>query len=162
MAAEHTPAVERAAAAEKVRLEAEGTGLANSLQAQGLAQAEATRANGQAEAEAIKAKGEAEAATNLLLAQAYETYGQQAVIDRVLAALPAMIEAAAKPLGEIDNITVLGDAAGASKVTTLATDLLTQVPAVAKATTGLDVVALLSSFLATPGNGHSELATKDA
>lgn len=161
-AAARAVAVERAAAAERVRLESEGTGLANSLKAQGLAQAEATRANGQADAEAIRAKGEAEAATNALLAEAYEKYGQQAVIDRVLAALPAMIEAAAKPLGDIDNITVLGDPAGASKITGLATDLLTQVPAVAKAATGLDIMGLLSSFLATNVNGHAQLGAKDA
>ncbi len=164
-AAAKAVAVERKAAAEKVRLESEGTGLANSLKAQGLAQAEATRAIGQADAEAIRAKGEAEAATNTLLAEAYEKYGQQAVIERVLAALPAMIEAAAKPLGNIDNITVLGDPAGASKVTTLATDLLTQVPAVAKATTGVDLVGLLSSFLAGngsgSGNGHAQVTAKD-
>ena len=154
-AAAKAVAVERAAAAEKVRLESEGTGLANSLKAQGLAQAEATRANGQADAEAIRAKGEAQAATNTLLAEAYEKYGQQAVIDRVLAAFPAMIEAAAKPLGDIDSITVLGDAQGASKITGLATELLTQVPAVAKAATGLDLMGLLSTFLA----GHVDHGT---
>jgi flotillin len=140
--------VERAAAAEKVRLESEGTGQANAVKAQGLAQAEATKANGLAEATAIQAKGEAQAATNALLAEAYEKYGQQAVIDRVLAALPAMLEAAAKPLGDIDSITVLGDAAGASKVTNLATDLLMKVPAVAKAATGLDLQSLLANYLA--------------
>jgi flotillin len=160
-AAARAVAVERAAAAEKVRLESEGTGLANSLKVQGLAQAEATRATGIADAEAIKAKGQAEAEVKELLAQAYAKYGEQAVIDQVLAALPAMLEAAAKPLGNIDNITVLGEASGAHGVTGLATELVTKVPAVVKAATGLDITALLSGYLSqrtVPTNGASTLS----
>ncbi|PZR53509.1 hypothetical protein DNL40_08400 [Xylanimonas oleitrophica] len=161
-AAARAVAVERAAAAEKVRLESEGTGLANSLKVQGLAQAEATRATGLADAEAIKAKGQAEAEVKELLAQAYDKYGEQAVIDQVLAALPAMLEAAAKPLGNIDNITVLGDGSNAGAVTNLATDLMTKVPAVVKATTGLDITTLLAGFLAERTPAPAEVVTAEA
>ncbi|MDR0436197.1 MAG: hypothetical protein LBH11_05485 [Propionibacteriaceae bacterium] len=129
--------VKKAAEANKDRLEAEGLGEAN-----------ATRARGLAEGEAIRAKGEAEAQVKELLAAAYEKYGQQAVIDRVLAALPEIFAAAAKPLGEIDNITVVGSADGASGVQQLVTDLTTSVPATVKATTGLDITALIAEYLA--------------
>lgn len=70
-----------------------------------------------------------------------------------------MIAAAAKPLGDIDSITVLGDAQGASKITGLATDLLTQVPAIAKAATGLDVMGLLATFLAGHVDGGHKAVT---
>ncbi len=124
------------------------------VQAQGEAEASATQAVGLAEAAAIKAKGEAEAQVKELLAQAYEKYGQQAVIDRILAAMPEMLAAAAKPLGDIDNITVLGNADQASGVSKLATDLVTQIPAIVKAGTGFDIAEWLTSYMkqqTTPG-----------
>jgi flotillin len=140
--------VKKAAEANKDRLEAEGLGEAN-----------ATRAKGLAEGEAIRAKGEAEAQVKELLAAAYEKYGQQAVIDRVLAALPEIFAAAAKPLGEIDNITVVGSADGASGVQQLVTDLTTSVPATVKATTGLDITALITEYL-TNNNGKLKSSAK--
>jgi flotillin len=114
---------------------------------EGLGVAEAIRAQGLAEAEAIRAKGQAEAEVKELLAAAYEKYGQQAVIDRILAALPEMLAQAAAPISGIDNITVIGGADGAAGVTKLATNLLTELPAVVKAATGLDINAWLKSFM---------------
>jgi flotillin len=99
-----------------------------------------------AEAEAILAKGQAEAEVKELLAAAYEKYGQQAVIDRILAAMPDMLERAAAPIGDISNLTVIGGADSASGVTKVATNLLSELPAVVKATTGLDLNAWLTSF----------------
>jgi flotillin len=131
----------------------EGQGEAEATRALGLAQAEAIKAQGLAEAEAIRAKGQAEAEVKELLAAAYEKYGQQAVIDRILAALPEMLAGAARPIGDIDNLTVIGGAESASGVTKLATNLLTELPAVVKAATGLDLGAWLTSFMAARGPG---------
>ncbi|MDR1825092.1 MAG: hypothetical protein LBR27_07160 [Bifidobacteriaceae bacterium] len=150
-------AVTAAAEAEKKRLTNEGEGQAAAILAQaraeqarlsqeGKGEAEAIEARGLAQARAIKAQGEAEAQVKELLAAAYEKYGQQAVIDRVLAALPEMLAAVAKPIGDIDSITVLGGADQASGVTKLGTDLLVQLPALVKATTGLDLNQLFAQW----------------
>ncbi|MDR0594262.1 MAG: hypothetical protein LBG60_13640 [Bifidobacteriaceae bacterium] len=135
------------AEATRARGEAEAEVKAAMAAREGTGQAEAIRAQGLAEAEAIRAKGQAEAEVKELLAAAYEKYGQQAVIDRILAALPEMLAQAAAPISGIDNLTVIGGAEGASGVTKLATNLLTELPAVVKAATGLDLGAWLKSFM---------------
>jgi len=114
-------------------------------------QAAAIRASGLAEAEAIKAKGQAEAEVRELFAEAYNKYGQQAVIDRVLSTMPAMLAAAAKPIGDVDNITVIGDAASATGITKISTDLLVKLPAVIKAATGLDLTELMKTWFEGDG-----------
>ena len=141
-------AVSAAAEAEQTRLAAEGQGHADATKASGLAEAAAISAKGQAEAQAIKAKGQAEAEVKELLAQAYAKYGQQAVIDRVLTSMPEMLAAVAKPIGDVDNITVIGDAGAATGVTKISTDLLVKLPAVVKAATGLDLTELMKSWFA--------------
>ena len=73
-------------------------------QAKGLAEGEAVRAKGMAEAEAIKARADA-------LAE-----NQDAVIGQQLAEKwPAIVEAAAKPFGDIDQMIVLNGAQGLSE-----------------------------------------------
>ena len=139
-------AVSAAAEAEQTRLAAEGQGHADATKASGLAEAAAISAKGQAEAQAIKAKGQAEAEVKELLADAYARYGQQAVIDRVLTSMPEMLAAVAKPIGDVDNITVIGDAGAASGVTKISTDLLVKLPAVVKAATGLDLTELMKTW----------------
>jgi uncharacterized membrane protein YqiK len=105
--------VEAAAEAEHVRLEAgaqsesirvRGEAEASATQAKGLAEGEAVRAKGMAEAEAIKARADA-------LAE-----NQDAVIGQQLAEQwPAIVEAAAKPFGAIDQMIVLNGAQGLSE-----------------------------------------------
>ncbi len=130
--------VTAAAEAEQTKLTREGDGRASAIRASGLA-----------EAEAIKAKGQAEAEVKELLAEAYSKYGQQAVIDRVLASMPDMLAAAAKPIGDVDNITVIGDAGSAAGVTKISTDLLVKLPAVIKAATGFDLTDLMQTWFAS-------------
>ncbi|HEV7888630.1 MAG TPA: SPFH domain-containing protein [Acidimicrobiales bacterium] len=100
------------AEAEHVRVEAlahadatraVGEAEAAATQAKGMAQGEAVRATGMAEAEAIKARADA-------LAE-----NQEAVIGQQLAEnWPAIVEAAAKPFGGIDQLIVLNGAQGLS------------------------------------------------
>ena len=76
---------------------------AAATEAKGLAEGEAVRAKGMAEAEAIKARADA-------LAE-----NQDAVIGQQLAEnWPAIVEAAAKPFGGIDQLIVLNGAQGLS------------------------------------------------
>ena len=101
-----------AAQAERVKLEAEaasgqtrllGEAEASATQARGRAEGEAVRARGLAEAEAIKARAEALAGH------------QEAVIGQQLAERwPEIVEAAAKPFGNIDQLIVLNGAQGIS------------------------------------------------
>ena len=98
--AEHVR-VEAAARAEATR--SVGQAEADATQAKGLAEGEAVRAKGMAEAEAIKARADA-------LAE-----NQDAVIGQQLAEKwPAIVEAAAKPFGDIDQMIVLNGAQGLS------------------------------------------------
>jgi uncharacterized membrane protein YqiK len=100
------------AAAERVKLEAEaesaqtrllGEAEASSTQARGRADGEAIRARGMAEAETIKARAEALAGN------------EEAVIGQQLAEKwPQIVEAAAKPFGDIDQLIVLNGAQGIS------------------------------------------------
>jgi len=105
--------LEAQAGAERVRLEASanaeaakqvGEGEAAATAAKGRAEADAARARGLAEADAIKARADA-------LAQ-----NQDAVIGQQLAEnWPAIVEAAAKPFGAVDQMIVLNGAQGLSE-----------------------------------------------
>ncbi|MDQ6773203.1 MAG: SPFH domain-containing protein, partial [Candidatus Dormibacteraeota bacterium] len=105
--------VSAAAQAESVKLAADaaatqtrmvGQAEADAAQAKGLAEGEAIRAKGMAEAEAIKARAAALADN------------QDAVIGQELAEnWPAIVEAAAKPFGNIDQLIVLNGAEGISE-----------------------------------------------
>ena len=79
------------------------------------AEAEHARIVGLAEAEAIEARGLAEAAALAARAEALAE-NQDAVIGQQLAEhWPEIVEAAAKPFGNIDNLTVLNGASGLSE-----------------------------------------------
>ena len=81
----------------------------------GLAEADATKARGMAEGEAVRAKGMAEAEAIKARADALAK-NQDAVIGQQLAEQwPAIVEAAAKPFGAIDQLIVLNGAEGVSE-----------------------------------------------
>ena len=118
----------RAAAAEQI-----GEGEAAATSANGRALAEAARARGLAEADAIKARADA-------LAQ-----NQDAVIGQQLAEnWPAIVEAAAKPFGAVDQMIVLNGAQGLSEVLAQA---LSQ---------GVAGLQLARNLLSGVGNGGAE------
>jgi uncharacterized membrane protein YqiK len=82
----------------------------------GHAEAEATTAEGDAEGSAVRAKGMAEADSIKARAEALAE-NQDAVIGQELAEhWPEIVEAAAKPFGEIDQMIVLNGAEGLSSV----------------------------------------------
>ncbi len=132
--AEHVR-VEAIARAEATR--SIGQAEADATQAKGLAEGEAVRAKGMAEAEAIKARADA-------LAQ-----NQDAVIGQQLAEQwPAIVEAAAKPFGAIDQLIVLNGAQGVSE---------TLAQALSQGVTGLKMArSLLKGGLSTNGEGDSD------
>ncbi|HEX3539761.1 MAG TPA: SPFH domain-containing protein [Acidimicrobiales bacterium] len=103
-----------AAEAEQVRLRAGAQ--AESVRAIGDAEASATRAKGLAEGESVRARGVAEAETIKARADALAE-NQDAVIGQQLAEnWPAIVEAAAKPFGAVDQMIVLNGAQGLSEI----------------------------------------------
>jgi flotillin len=105
--------VEAGAEAEHVRVEAAAQ--AESVKLRGDAEAGATRAKGLAEGDSVRAKGMAEAESIKARADALAE-NQDAVIGQQLAEQwPAIVEAAAKPFGSIDQMIVLNGAAGLSE-----------------------------------------------
>jgi uncharacterized membrane protein YqiK len=101
------------AEAEHVRLDASAR--AESTRAIGEAEAAATQAKGLAEGEAVRAKGMAVADSIKARADALSE-NQDAVIGQQLAEQwPAIVEAAAKPFGSVDQMIVLNGAQGLSE-----------------------------------------------
>src|SRR6476469_2133683 len=102
------------AEAEHIKLEAEAR--AQSTRAVGEAEAAATQAKGLAEGEAVRAKGMAAAEAIKARADAL-AQNQDAVIGQQLAEQwPAIVEAAAKPFGDVDQMILLNGAQGLSDV----------------------------------------------
>lgn len=116
--------LEAGAEADRVRLQAgadadhvrlEASAQAEATRSIGDAEAAATQARGLAEGEAVRAKGLAEAQSIKAKADALAE-NQDAVIGQQLAEQwPQIVEAAAKPFGEIDQMIVLNGAQGLSE-----------------------------------------------
>jgi flotillin len=113
-----------------------------------VAEAEAARVRieGQAVADAIAARGEAEAEALALRAEAYRAFNAAALVSTVLERLPEVVAAAAEPMGNIDNLTVLSTD-GASDIVRTTTGTVTQASEVLRGLTGVDVRELFAKAL---------------
>ncbi|MDQ0228025.1 flotillin family protein [Metabacillus niabensis] len=137
--------------ANKYRIEAMAKAEAEKVRIDGLAKAEAERAKGETEAEVIRLKGLAEAEAKRKIAEAFEQYGQAAILDMVVKMLPEYAKQVASPLANIDKLTVVdtggnGENGGANKVTGYATNLMSSLQESLKASSGIDVKQLLENF----------------
>ncbi|MEO4054827.1 flotillin family protein [Solibacillus sp. CAU 1738] len=136
--------------AEKYRIEALAKAEAEKVRLDGLAKADSDRAKGEAEAEIIRLKGLAEAEAKEKIAEAFEQFGQAAILDMVIRMLPEYAKELASPLGNIDKITVIdtggGEGGGANKVTSYATNLMSTLQETLKETSGIDVKELIESY----------------
>jgi flotillin len=156
-------AVEQSAAADKARqlaeadanryrIEALAKAEAEKVRMDGLAKAEAEKAKGETEAEIIRLKGLAEAEAKQKIAEAFEQYGQAAVLEMIVKMLPEYAKQVAAPLSNIDKITVVdtgggsGENGGANKITGYATNLMSTLQESLKASSGIDVKELLENF----------------
>lgn len=110
-------------------------------------EAEGIRTKGIAEAEAIKAKAVAEAEGIEKKAEAMAKMGEAAVLEMYFNALPEVVRNAAAPLEKVDRITMYGDGNNA-KLTRDIINTVNQVTDGLKDSTGVDLSAVLSGFLA--------------
>ena len=124
------------------------------------ATAKQTTLEGNAEAGIVLSKGEAEAKALALRAEAYRQFNEAAVIQTVLSMLPEIVRAAAEPMGQIDNLTIMS-ADGASELVKNTTRTVAEASTAVKGLTGIDVPALIGSsmgsrFGGSGGSGGSE------
>jgi flotillin len=107
------------------------------------ANAEATEREGAAEASAILARGRAEAEAMQAKAEAFAQYGEAAVLDLLVRVLPQVVEAASRPMSEIDKLTVISTD-GASALTKSVASNVAQGMQLGTDLTGIDLPALLA------------------
>jgi hypothetical protein len=141
--------------AERVRLAGQAEAAINVMK--GEAQARVTLVNaesiakqttleGNAEAGVVLSKGEAEAKALALRAEAYRQFNEAAVIQTVLSMLPEIVRAAAEPMGQIDNLTVMS-ADGASELVKNTTRTVAEASTAVKGLTGIDIPGLIGSSM---------------
>ncbi|WP_073945965.1 flotillin family protein [Streptomyces kebangsaanensis] len=130
---------EAEAAAERARLTGEGE------KAHRAALADAVRIEGDAEAAAIAAKGAAEADAMHKKADAFERYGDAAVLQMLVEVLPQVVGKAAEPLAAVDKLTVISTD-GAGQLSRTVADNVAQGMELLSSTTGVDLAQLLQGL----------------
>jgi flotillin len=150
--------VETLASARKFQLETEAAGAASATKATGFAHAEVVKVTGAAEGDANKSRGLAEAAVieaqGLATAEAmrkkaesFKEYNQAAIIELIVRALPEIAGQISAPLAKTEKMVIInagpGPGGGASKLTGDVTTILSQLPPVLEALTGVKFEKLL-------------------
>ncbi len=133
-------AYETAKEAEALRVKAEAEKYAAEQKAKGI------RLIGEAEAASIKAKGIAEAEGIDKKAEAMKKMGEASVLEMFFNAYPQIMAAAAKPLENVDKITMYGEG-NSTKLIGDIVNSTTQVMEGVKKSTGIDLSAVLAGFL---------------
>lgn len=131
---------EKEAEARKAQAEAEKFAM--------IQEAEGVKAKGEAEAAAIQAKGLAEAEAMEKKAEAMKKYGQAAMMEMIVQALPEMAKAIAEPLATIDKVTIIDSGKGDSGVSSMGDyvpSVLAKTIESIKETTGLDIVDVMKA-----------------
>lgn len=107
-----------------------------------LQEAEAIRAKGEAEAEAIRLKLSAEAEGLDKKAEAMKKYGEAAITEMLVKALPDVAKAVAAPLSNVESITMYGEGNSSKMVG----DIMTTMNQVTNGM-GLDIKDLITATL---------------
>ncbi|GAC43441.1 flotillin family protein [Paenibacillus popilliae] len=136
------------------RIEAEAKAMAEQKRLAGMAEADAERARGTAEAEVIRLRGLAEAEAKQKLAEAFEKFGEAAVLDIAMKMLPELAGKIAEPLQQIDKLTVVdtGNGEGAARISNYVTQLMATAPQMLKDVSGLDVEKMIQHLTNRTGS----------
>ena len=111
-------------------------------------EAEGIWAVGEAEAKSIEAKGKAEAEALEKKAEAMKKYGQAAMVEMIVKALPEMAKAIAEPLSTIDKVTIIDGSNGTSGVGSMSTyvpQALAKTIESVKEVTGVDITEIMKA-----------------
>jgi flotillin len=150
--------VETLANAKKFQLETEAAGAASATKATGfaaadvskatgIAEAEANKARGLAEASVIEAQGKATASAMQAKAESFKNYNEAAVIEMIMRVMPEIAGKISEPLSKMDKMVIInsgnGPGGGASKLTGDVTQIISQLPPVLEALTGVKFEKLL-------------------
>jgi len=160
--------IQTLAEAEQYRLRATAEGQADATRAIGQADADANKAKGLAQADIIKAQGFSTAEAMQKKADAWRQYNEAAVTQMFVDKLPEIASAVSAPLAKTERIVVISSGgddkapAGASRVTRDVTDVVSQLPAVIEALTGVDLQELVQrvpQLSKTPSSSGDEEAS---
>jgi flotillin len=123
--------------------------------------ADAVEREGAADAAALLARGQADAEARRLKAEAFERYGEAAVLDLLVQVLPQVVEAASRPMSGIDKLTVISTD-GASSLSRTVADNVAQGLQLGTDLTGVDLTGLLARLGsgAAPANGAASPAPR--
>ncbi|MEV6632180.1 SPFH domain-containing protein [Actinoplanes sp. NPDC051470] len=140
--------------AEQARLNGEGerarrSALAEAAEREGAAEGAATLARGQGDAEAMRLK-----------ADAFARYGEAAILDLLAQVLPQVVEAASRPIGAIDKLTVISTD-GASSLTRSVASNVAQGLQLGTDLTGVDLSGLLTRLGRSNGQATPAVPTVD-
>lgn len=140
----------RQAEAAQYKIESEAKAYAEQKRLEGMAVADAERARGMAEAEVIRLRGLAEAEAKEKLAEAFEKFGEAAVLDIIVKMLPELAGRVAEPLKSIDKLTVVdtGSGEGAARVSNYVASLAATAPEMLKNISGIDVEKIIKGLMA--------------
>ncbi|WP_010289619.1 flotillin family protein [Kurthia massiliensis] len=114
----------------------------------------------QIEIDAIREKGIAEAEAIKMKAEAMKEYGEAAIAEMLIKALPDFARAVAEPLASIDNVQVMdfgGEGGGVQNIAGNTVGVMAMVQKSLKETTGIDVKDLLET---NASYGRNHLAPK--
>lgn len=134
----------------KAEAEANATALtgkasAEAISAKGTAEAEATRAKLLAEAEGLKAKKLAEAEGTEKLAEAMQKMNDAGITQMIIEKLPEIAGAIAKPMEQIDKISIIGNGDGVNEVSGYVPTVLAKTIESVKETTGFDLTDVMKA-----------------
>lgn len=124
----------------------EASGKAESVKLEANADAEATKVKGKAQAESTEAVGVAQAKAAEAQALSLNQYTPNALAYELATRMPEIVRAAAEPMSNIDNYTVISTD-GASDGTKQIANVVTQLPSIIKEATGIDVASLFGGSL---------------
>lgn len=141
--------VQKKAEADRIKVENESLGLRAMADAQSYArikESEALKLYLLAEADGIEAKGVAEAMAIEKKAEAMTKMGEAAILEMFFNVLPSVAENVAKPLQNINSITMYGEGNNAKMVGDI-TKSMSQIISSVADSTGLDLKSVLGGFL---------------
>jgi len=163
--------IEQFAQAEQFKLTQVAQGQADADRSQGFAKADVVKAAGDAEGSAVKAKGLAqaeiikeqglaEAMAMQKKAEAWKEYNEAAVLLIMIEKLPEIAASIAAPLAKTEKIVMISSGeggSGASRITKDVTEIMSQLPPVVEALTGLKLQDLMNRL---PELGKGEKPAK--